>query len=337
MVEVSSTTADALEQIAEDNDVEIDVVREAFKEIYETVGEKAVGNISDEKKEKLALRRTRSEQLISRVPTEGVELLTIGGSIRNWNNGDTFVGKALVDVNPNEDAGRDYLSTVIIDGEDLNLGDVQDAFSEVGNVVTGDFSVSEAHTDEFRVLNSSSDTEMNVTRPDDRSPMIDAIRNAVPKATIEDITDHLAQTERTESGDMFPASFGVDIRRMEVDLYDGYKNPSRGSGAYTVRDDTVFDEADVEASEVFDASSASEQATPGLTCWTDPSLMEYGSGSIVELYGVLRKGDDGTVSMAVDGIIPIMVEGEFDGYTDNSTDESPEREQTSSNVDRTSI
>jgi hypothetical protein len=338
MVEVSEDTVDSLETLAEDNDVEFDAVRETFKEKYEEVGDKAVGEVSDEKLEQLALRATRTAELSdSRVPTNGVEMLTVGGSVRNWNNGDTFVGKALVDLEPDTDEGRNFLSTVIIDGSDVSLGEVVDAFGDVGNIVSGEFSVSEAHTDKFRVLNSSEDTELNVQKPDDRGPMIEEIRNVVPETTIRDITDNLSQTERTDDGDVYPASFGVDIRRMTVDIYDGYKNPSEGNGTYTVRDDTVFDEDDIVESPVFDSDNAGENATPGLTCWADPSMMEYGTGSVVEMFGTVSKNEDGIASMNVDGIVPIMVEGEFDGYEDNSSDEAPEREQTSSNVDRTSI
>lgn len=338
MVEVSEDTADALEALAEDNDVEFDAVRETFKEKYNEVDDKAVGNVDDEQRERLALRATRSAELASsRAPTDGVEMLTIGGSVRNWNNGDTFVGKAFVDLEPNTDEGRNFLSTVIIDGGDVSLGEVVDAFGDVGNIVSGEFSVSEAHTDKFRVLNSSEDTELNVQKPDDRGPMIEEIRNAVPETTIRDITDDLSQTERTDDGNVYPASFGVDIRRMTVDIYDGYKNPSEGNGTYTVRDDTVFDEDDIVESPVYDSDEAGENATPGLTCWAEPSMMQYGTGSVVEMFGTVSKNENGIASMNADGIVPIMVEGEFDGYEDNSSDDAPEREQTSSNVDRTSI
>lgn len=337
MVDVTPETAESLEKLAEDNEVELETVQETFKEKLEEVDEKAVGDVDDEKRERFALRMTRNAQLVSRVPVDAVEMLTIGGSVRDWNSGDTFVGTALVDINPNEDAGRDYLASVIIDGDDVNLAEVQDAFSEVGNVVVGEFSISEAHTDKFRVLNSSSDTEIDVTRPDDRSPMIQAIRDAVPETSIDEISDNLSQTERSEDGDLFAAAFGVDIRRMEVDIFDGYKNPSRGTGIYTVRDNTVFDEDDIVESPVFDASDANENATPGMTCFVEPSQMKYASGSVVEMYGVLQKNDDGIINMSVDGMIPIIVEGDFDGYEDNSSDESPEREESSSNVAHTSI
>lgn len=338
MVEVTSDTADALETLAEDNDIDLETLRETFKEKYEQAEQKAVGNVSDEQLERLALRSTRTSQLAkSRVATDGVEMLTVGGSVRGWDSGDTFVGKALVDLEPDTDEGRNFLSTVIIDGEDVSLGEVVDAFGDVGNIVSGEFSVSEAHTDKFRVLNSSEDTELNVTKPDDRGPMIQEIRDEVPETNIRDITDDLSQTERSDDGNVYPASFGVDIRRMTVDIYDGYKNPSEGNGSYTVRDDTVFDEDDIAESAVFDSQNANENATPGLSCWCDPGIMEYGQGSVVEMFGTISKNDDGIAVMNVDGIVPIMVEGEFDGYEDNSSDDAPEREQTSSNVDRTSI
>lgn len=339
MVEVTESTADALESIAEKKEVEFESVRETFVDKYENVQEKAGDTVGEEQIEKLALRQTRTSQFAdSGMPTEGVEMLTIGGSIRDWDSGDTFVGKALVDVEPNEDEGRNFLSTVIIDGDEVNLGTVQDAFHEVGNIVSGEFSVGDAHTDHFRVLNSSDETELHVTKPDDRSPMVEEIREEVPEATIASITDNLTQTQRNDDGNVFPASFGVDIRRMTVDIYDGYKKPADNLGIYTVRDDTVFDDDDIVESIVFDEENTNENATPGLTCFTDPSIMDYGTGAVVEMFGTVNKNDDGVPTMNVDGIIPIMTEdGDgFDGYEDNSSD-SPEREESSSNVDRKSI
>lgn len=356
MVEVSETTADALEALAEDNDVEFDSVRETFKEKYENVQEKASGNVGEEQLERLALRSTRTAQLADNgMSTEEVEMLTVGGSIRQWTDSDdddydpdadaddnpkkdVFIGKSLVDLEPNSDQGRNFLSTVIIDStDDVSLSAAQDAFSEVGNIVSGEFSVSEAHTDEFRVLNSSGDTEINYTEPDDRSPMVEEIRDAVPETTIESITENMSQTERNDDGNVYPASFGVDVRRMTVDIYDGYKKPADSLGIYTVRDDTVFDDDDIVESVVFDEENANENATPGLTCFVDPSIMDYGTGAVVEMFGTISKNQDGVPTMNVDGIIPIVEEDGFDGYEDNSSPETPEREETSSNVDRTSI
>jgi nitrogen regulatory protein PII-like uncharacterized protein len=339
MVEITTETENALVDLAENNDVEKDVVVEKFKEKYKEVKERA-DNVDEDYLEKLALRATRTAELASnRVPTDAVQMLTIGGSIRNWSNGDTFVGKALVDLEPNTDDGKTFLSTTIIDEGDENLGKIQEAFAEVGNIVTGQFSVSEAHTDQFRVLNSSEDTEIEFEKPDDRAPMIQEIRDAVPETDIESITENMTQTERDEeTGNLYPASFGVDVRRMTVDIYDGYKNPEEGNGTYTVRDDTVFDEEDIADSSVFDQEEAGENATPGLTAWTEPSMMEYASGSVVEMIGTVTKNDDGIVAMNVDGIIPILDEGEYDGYTDESSEtQAPERGESSGNVDRTTI
>lgn len=335
-MEVSNETADKLEEFAEENELEYDDVVEQFKENYENVKEKAT-NVDGDYLETLALRTTRTQELAQfQQNVEGVEMLTIGGDIRNWSNGDTFVGKALVDAEPNE-PGRPYISTIIIDEGDVNLGEVMEAFDEVGNIVTGEFSVQEAHNDEFRVLNSGEDTDLNVTRPDERGDIIGDIREYVPETDIENVAGNLSQVERNDDGNVYPASFGVDIRRMTVDIYDGYRNPSEGNGTYTVRDDTVFDEDDIVESPVFDADNAGDNATPGLTCWIDPGKMEYGSGSVVEFFGTVSKNEDGIVSMNVDGVVPILVEGEYDGYTDESEPESPEREETSSNVDRKSI
>lgn len=340
MVEVSDDTTEQLEEFAEKNELDFSEVMEQFEQNYEDVQEKAT-NVGEDYLETLALRTTRTQELAKFRNVEGVEMATIGGSVREWGDGgnarDVFVGKALVDVEPNE-PGRDFLSTVIFDSDDgVNMGQVNEAFSEVGNIVTGEFSVSEGFTDTFRVLNSDEDTEINVIEPDDRTEVLNDIRDMVTETDIAHITENMSAEERDdESGDMYPANFGVDIRRITVDIYDGYKNPARGFGMYTVRDDTVFDEEDIVASPVFDSEDANENATPGMTCFMDSVDMEFGSGSVVEFFGPITKSDDGIVQMNVDGIVPIMADGEFDGYTDESDPEAPEQ-QSSSNVDREAI
>lgn len=339
-MEVSNETAEKLEEFAEGNELDYDAVVEQFKENYESASSKAE-NVDEDYIETLALRTTRTQELAQFQSVDGVEMATIGGSVREWGQGenarDVFVGKALVDVDPEED-GRDFVSTIIADSDEgVDVGAFYNAFSEVGNVVTGEFSISDGFSDEFKVLNATSDTDISVTRLDDNSGVIDDIRNAVPETNIAEIAGNLTAEQRNDDGDVFPADFGVDIRRMTVDIYDGYKNPGGGFGMYTVRDDTVFDEDDIVESPVFDRESAGENATPGLTCFMDLADMEYGKNSVLEFFGPVSKNDDGIVQMNVDGVIPILNEGEFDGYTDNREDESPEREETSSNVDRKSI
>lgn len=338
MVSVSESTADELETIAENQGVNLDVVRETFKDKYEDVEERASG-LDDERLEQLALRATRTSALSSnRVSTEGVELLTIGGSVRDWNQGDTFVGKALVDQNPNSDGGVTNLATVIVDESDVEISEVYDAFSELGNVVVGEFSVSEAEIGDFLVLNSSEDTEIEVNRPDDRGPLLSEIRDAVPETSIADIGDDLSARTRNDDGELYAASFGVDIRRIEGDVYDAYKDVDGGFGIYTIRDETVFDEEDVRNSDVHSQSDDdNENAVPGLTCWTDPEKMSFGSESVVEFYGVVSQDDDGQVVMNVDGMVPIYAT-DFDGYEAQSNgDAGSTQDVDTSNVDRTKI
>lgn len=337
MVSVSESTADELEEIAESKDVELDEVREEFKEKYNELQDNSQG-LPESKVEEIALRTTRTSTLSSdRISTDDVEMLTIGGSIREWDSGDTFVGKALVDPNPDTDSGAERLASVIVDSDHVELAEIYDAFSEVGNVVTGNFSVSEGDIEPFLVLNSGDNTEIELTKPDDRAPLIEEIREAVPETSLASAAEDLSATTRDDDGDVYPANFGVDIRRIEADVYDGYKNPDSNLGIYTIRDDTLFDEEDIADSDVYDAETANENATPGMTCFGDSDDMEHGTGSVLEIYGVVEQGDDG-VQMNIDGIIPIYSE-EFDGYVDSSDDEedSSRGEAVETNADRTKI
>lgn len=337
MVSVSESTADELEAIAEKKEVELDDVRETFKEKYNDLSENSQG-LPDEKLEELALRTTRTATLSSdRISTEDVEMLTVGGSIREWSNGDSFVGKALVDQHPDSEEGKERLASVIVDSDHMELTEVYDAFSEVGNIVEGNFSVSEADIEPFLVLNSGDNTTIEVTKPDDRGPLLEEIRNAVPETSLASAAEDLSATTRDDDGDVYPANFGVDIRRIEADVYDGYKNPDTNLGIYTIRDDTLFDEEDIADSDVYDAETANENATPGMTCFGDSDDMEHGTGSVLEIYGVLQQSDDG-VQMNIDGIVPVYSE-EFDGYVDSSDDEedSGRGEAVETNADRTQI
>ena len=335
MVDVTSETADSLDEIAENNDVELETVQDTFKEKYEELQERS--DWSDEKVEKFALRTTRTASLKqNRTPSSHIEMLAIGGEIREGRNGDYFNGTALVDTNPDSDGGRPQLAEVIINEERL-LDDTYEAFGQVGNVITGDFSVSEGDLEDHLRVFPVDNTEINFSRPDERGPLYDEIRSVVPETSIDSIAEDLSAQTRSDDGNMYTVT--SDVVRIEGDIYDGYKNPEAGNGTYTIRDETVFDEDDIVDSAVHNPEAANENATPGLTCWTDPNRMEFGSESVCEFIGTLSQNDDGEVTMSVHGIIPIL-ETDYDGFTDNSTSSSstPNQEQVdTSNVDRQQI
>lgn len=331
MVTVQESTADELEEIAESQEADLEEVRETFKEKFNEVKEKS-GNLPEDRIERIALRTTRTNTLSkNRIPSDEVELAVIGGSVRSWGNGEAFVGKALADTEDGE-----FLSTVIIDDDHVEMPEVYEAFEEVGNIVHGEFSITTPEFNEdFRILNSTEDTELGVIQldPDERREVIEDIREEVPKTTIATIADNLSARESDDEGNLRPGAFGVDIRRLEGDIYDGYKNPDEGFGVYTVRDETMFDEEDLRESAVADPD-ANENAVPGLTCWVDPDRMEYGTESVCEFFGVVSEDDDSQVVMNVDGIVPIYAT-EFDGF--EATGQQDEEEIDTGNVDRTNI
>lgn len=337
MVEVTQETLDQLESLADD-DEEFQSLTETFKENYEEFEEKSDG-LDGKQIEEFALRKTRTNYLsANRIPTDHIQMLTIGGSVRNTNNGDMFFGTAVVDTDPENDNVSPQLGSVRIFDEDLS-SEVYNAFDGVGNIVTGEFAVSDGNLEGHIEVSDSDDTEFEVTRPDNRKELVEEIRDIVPETNIANITDNLTSEVRNEDGDIYPVS--SDISRITVDIYDAYKNENDGYGIYTVRDDTVFDDEDVVESDVFNADEANENATPGLTCWVDPSKMEYGSESTIEMYGTLTTNEDSEVTMNVDGMIPVPIGlgdefvTEFDGYEDEG-EPSPDDVDTS-NVDRTTI
>lgn len=345
---------DDLERLAEENDSDFEEAKESFEEKLEEIRSNSQG-LSEEKMQNLAFRSVRTDILKNdRVPTTLVEIATVGGSVRSWNEydddgnvvgeRDVFVGKGLVDTDPDdEEEGRsEFLATIIAGEEDVEPTEFYNGFSEVGNVVRGRFSVSESDVGNFRVLNARDETEIEVIEPPERQDVIDKINEYVDEVSIDELGDkqNLSATERNDNGDLFPADFGVDIRRMEADVFDGYKNPSEGNGAYTVRDDTVFDEEDVKDSAVFNPDEANENQTPGMTVYADPSDMEYGTGTTCVFYGVLRQREDtGEVLMEADALYPVaeFMAEDFDGYVDNSGSSSSGGEKKESEADRMEI
>lgn len=333
---MTEDTVEQLQSIAEDKEVPFDEVKESFKEKFEEVNERSSG-VDDEMVEKLALRQFRTESLANnRVPTDKVEMLTIGGDVRETSNGDMFFGSAIVDENPEDDSSPASLGSVRVFDEEL-AHQIYEAFDHVGNVVSGDFAVSDGELRGHVEVSDGDDTEFEVHRPDDRTQLINEIRDLVSEVSIENIADNITSQTRGDDGNMYQVS--SDIYRIQADVFDGYKNPDAGTGIYTLRDDSVFDEEDVVESPVFDEENANENATPGLTCFFDPEKMEWGSGSVVEFFGTVQKNDDGIINFSADGAVPILPnEDGFDGYTDSEEEEAPDRKQSSSsNADRTQI
>lgn len=340
MVEVTESTVSELKRIAQKKDKDEEAVNEKFKEKYKEVKERTTG-LPEEKVESLALRQFRTETMATnRVPTTEVTMATIGGDVRNTSNGDMFFGTALVDEKPEEDNGSYSLGSVrIFDSDFANR--VYEAFDQVGNIVSGNFSVSEGDIGGHVEVSDSDNTDFDVVRPDDRSGVLQDIRDMVPETSIAEISDTLSAKTRNDDGDMFTVS--SDLYRIEADIIDGYKNPDTGVGIYTLRDDTVFDEEDVVESPVVDeeALQENENITPGLTCFFDVNKMEWGTSSIVEFFGTINKDEDGIIQMSADGAVPIMPnEDGFDGYTDSEEEQSDDPSQgvvEPSNVDRQTI
>ena len=352
IMEVSNETQEALEEIAEKKNKDIDTVVEKFKANYEEAEEQT--NYGEDRLEKFALRITRSDVVSeSRIPSNEVLIKTIGhNGFQNWNeyndNGDVvgdkdvLIAYGLVDQNPNEETGREQVAAIIFDEtDDVDLASAAEAFEEMGNEVVAEFNVGEADLNQYLMLNSVESTDLDVTEPDDetREEYLSDIRDEVQETTIENIADNLSAVERQEDGSEWPADFGVDMRVIEGDIVDSFKRDNGESrfGIYTIRDETMFDEEDIVGSVVHD-SDADDQQTPGLTAWCDPDMMEYGSGSVCEFYGSITQGEDGQVTMNIFGINPIF-EREFDGYEDTGGDGdfNNDDSEEETNVERTTI
>lgn len=321
-------TQEQLESLAEEFEVSYEQMESVFQDNLEEVNTKSA-SLSEAKKEELALRFTRASEVSERRnPTEEVEILTIGhGGIRQWNNYDengNVVGEhdVLIGFGLIEQDDTPHVSAVILDEEDgVEIPFAYDAFSEMGNIVTGEFSVGESDLDRHLVANSSSSTEISVQEPPNREGMVSEIRNSIPEFNIENIAENMSATTVEDDGSEYPTDFGVDLKMIEADVYDAYK--SSDFGIYTLRDETVFDDEDVADSPIYDE----ESRTPGLTCWIDPEMMEYGNGSVCEFFGTVTQNDDGQIQFNAVNVNPIFPQ-DFDGTVDTTGSSDEENVET---------
>jgi hypothetical protein len=238
-----------------------------------------------------------------------VQMITIGGSDDPFNNGEVFVGYAL--CIPEDDPVK--LGAVVFDSKTVDMDDsVRDMFYEPYTPGKGEFDIRNAQApvgDNAYRLDAVETTEVTRFEPEkDLDERRDMVLDFVDDAKIADIGDHLSLTD--DRG--FAATFGVDMRRIP----EAYVHEARiGKAArLVVQDDSFVDARDLGK----DVRGDDEEA--GLVAFADTGLVDFDTGSIVDLYGALTPNQDGQVTMDVIGVDPVRaVEREDDDGDDSSS------------------
>lgn len=320
-----------LEGIVEGTDKDLswawDTYREKLKET-----ERVAEGLPEEAMQKHALRSVKGDiykgSRTSFGETKEVNILTIGhGGVRRWtdrDNGgekDVLISYGVVQPGQDED-GNDLpmgVGVFINDETDgVDIGNLRDAFGETLNNLTGFYTVQESEEltiggdTPVYVCNSSDKTrveeaESDMSREEKREFLHQYISE---EANIANIHQHLSAT----NDDGYPAEFGADIKRMNATVIDFHKGD--GFNTYTLLDDSVVDPDELGADIVSD-----QARSPGLTAWVPDEFHKWGVNSQLEVYGSLRRSDDGQISMNICGVIP-LIPMEMEEPEDNTESET---------------
>lgn len=318
---------DKLEQYAEANGNSLQEIEEVFEDKREEVEDKA-GGLPDDKKESMAFSLVRSETIQKNsVPrsSEETQIVAIGdrGIIEDMgdNNDDTLITYGVVDP---ADDDRPRRPSVILNEESsgVDLWDVKEKFQSM-NTLSAEYDVQDStKVDGVYVLHATEETDPEVldtdmTQEETRQWVNDNFFDEPAK--LAEIGSHVSQGAR----DGFPDLFGADLKRIEGTVVDWFISQDGETGGYILQDDSVIDPSD------YPEEVVGDERVPGLTCWTDPGLMEYGENSICDFYGSISVMDDGQVTMNVVGIAPIMAnEIEFDSDQEPASSTEDKAEET---------
>lgn len=300
-----------LEELVSDTDHDVKWAWEKYREKQDKISSVAEG-LSDEAIQQHAIRSVKSDlyqgSRTSYGETVEVDILSVGhGGVRQWqdrDNGgekDVLIAYGIVNPGPDEDGNdRPYgIGVFVCDETDgVDIGNLRDAFGETLNNLKGYFTVQES--DELPntyVLNSSDKTRVESVETDmSQEEKRDFLHQFVEEeANIATIHQHLSATN--EEG--YSAEFGADIKRMEATVIDYHKGD--GFNTYTLLDDSVVDPDELGADIVSDRARS-----PGLTAWVPDEFHQWGENSLLEVYGSIRRNEDGQISMNVCGVIPLI-------------------------------
>lgn len=314
---------DKLEQMAEGTHKDYEELQSDYEEKLEEVEERVPDSMDDDQKANLALGQVRADISEQRaIPRNAEETRIVSLGRRGYiNMGDddeeVLITYGVVDP-ADEDKPRRPGVVLSEESSGADLHGIYDAF-EPFNTLTADFDVEEGQqVSNVYILHATEDTNPEVL---DTEMTIEDKRDWVNENFFEDpvelaeVGSHISQGGR----DGYPDMFGADIKRLRGTVVDWFVSQDGETGGYVVQDDSIIDPND------YPDKIVGDKRVPGMTCWTDPEIMEYGDSSVCDFYGTVSAMGDGQVVMNIFGIAPIMANDiEFDEEDTSSTDEAEE-------------
>lgn len=299
--------------------------RSVYDEKMEEVEEKLTRDIDEEQKRKYAIGLTRSEisNLVNLGDTSQIQFITLGFNSPLPFDDPVFRGHGIA-IPDDQPAGLAQVRMNQSDASDVGLtfSDLEQLFRPWKTLDIG-ASIREANKmNNAYVLQLQQGSEVEESDDGmDKEDMIDLADTHVDSVTLQEVGKNLSL--QNENG--FPEEFGLDIKKIPEAYVVGLQIGG-SSARYILQDETVVDP------EELDPSIRGDDA--GLTAWMQKEIVEYGTGSILDVYGVTKTTDDGEVNMNIVGVDPILpqeIEQDFDsssssGSSENRSENVSERE-----------
>jgi hypothetical protein len=324
-----------LQLIAEEQDEDVDAIRQEYEEQLEEVREKAADIVEDDELEGLAIGQLRSKYIQKdRVGGGGekLEILAIGHTgEQKWSNGDggkKRVVKSYGIINP--ETGPPGVAVFINDETTgVDLGEVMQKFQPLNSMI-GWYRRSQSDTlSNTYICNSTDKTRLEIQDvggiPDSDADRRELLHKLSDGVEIENIPNQISVTN--DSG--YPADFGADLKRLVGQVTNRYVNEEKGFGIYKIMDRSVVSREELDGLNVM----GENDRVPGLSVWCNPDEMAYGEDSELEIYGQVRVvnsgANEGQIVMDSYGIIPLIereVE-ESDGGSSSSANDNVEEKK----------
>lgn len=301
-----------LEQIAEEQDEDLEWVKSEYQNKLELTKEQASDIVGDDEIESLAIRRLKSSFVEEeRVGGGGdqIEILSIGHrGEQKWSNNDGGKKRVVISygvINPEQ--GPPGIAVFINDETTgVDLGEVKNNFKPL-NTMVGWYRVNESENlSNVYMCNSTDKTRLEQKDvdgiPDDMAERRELLHKLSDKAEIANIPNHVSMTN--DSG--YPVDFGADLKLVKGSVKNRYVNQEKGFGTMKIMDPSVVGHDDLDGLGVMGDSDR----VPGLTVWCNPEEMKYGVDSELEIYGQIRVvtsgANEGQIVMDSYGIVDLV-------------------------------
>lgn len=256
---------------------------------------------------------------------EELPILTMGFMYRKaeyfYTDEDAIIGLGI--VNPEDDQAG--VSVFLIRQEDgIDLGYAADLFKPLNTIVgtverrevgsrsseqsirkggsptytlqTGEESTFEMKND-FEKLPSEKEEKRELINDNFLCEAVDESERMGEVVDLQNYSSHF----RAGNDNGFELCNGIDVKRFRGTVASTFDNGDH-FGIVTMVDDTVFDDSDIS-----DELLSEDQRTPGMSVVMDPSMIDFGEDSVLDVYGYVdQDGESEQYRFHAFGAVPII-------------------------------